>query len=156
MTKTLTIAPVRKTLVVNAALAHAFDVFTSRLDSWWPKSHNLGNSPLVKSLIEPKLGGRWYTTHEDGSECVIGHIRVLDPPHRLVFSWEVNSDWKCDASVASEVEVTFVAEDSRRTRVLLEHRNFESLGQVGGEKMRDGVDGGWVGILDQFKNQAEL
>ncbi len=155
MIKTFTIAPVRKTLVVNATQAHAFDVFTNRLDSWWPKGHSIGALPVKQSFIEPRKGGRWYTTHDDGSECVVGHMKVWEPPHRIVFSWEISADWKPDPSVASEVEITFVARDARTTRIELEHRNFEALGEEGGEKMRGGVEGGWSSLLEIFRKQAE-
>ena len=155
MNKTFTIAPVRKSLVIMATQAHAFDVFTSRLDSWWPKGHGIGASPLKQSFIEPRKGGRWYTTHEDGSEVVVGHMLAWEPPHRIVFSWGVSADWKPDLTVASEVEITFVAESSNTTRVQLEHRKFESLGREGGEKMRGSVDGGWPGLLELFKKKAE-
>ena len=156
MTKTIAIAPVTKTLTVNAAQAHAFDVFTGGIDRWWPKSHGIGATPVVKSVIEPRAGGRWYTVHQDGSEVVVGHMRIWEPPHRVVFSWEVNASWKPDPSVASEVEVIFVAESANVTRVSLEHRNFEALGQEGGAKMRGDVNGGWPGLLEMFKAQAEL
>ena len=62
--KTIAIAPVTKTLVVAASQQHAFDVFTAGIDRWWPKGHNLGGSPPLKSVIEPRAGGRWYTVHE--------------------------------------------------------------------------------------------
>lgn len=156
MIKTFTIAPVRKTLVVNATQAHAFDVFTNRLDSWWPKGHSIGALPVKQSFIEPRKGGRWYTTHDDGSECVVGHMKVWEPPHRIVFSWEISADWKPDPTVASEVEIIFVAQDARTTRVELEHRNFEALGEKGGEKVRGGVEGGWSGLLEIFRKQAEV
>ena len=155
MTKMIAIAPVTKTLTVNAAQAHAFDVFTGGIDRWWPRSHGIGNSPVVRSVIEPRAGGRWYTVHQDGSEVVVGHMRIWEPPHRVVFSWEVNSSWKPDASVASEVEVTFMAEGANVTRVSLEHRNFEALGKEGGEKMRGDVNGGWPGLLELFKSESE-
>ena len=156
MTKTIAIAPVTKTLTVNAAQAHAFDVFTGGIDRWWPKSHGIGATPVVKSVIEPRAGGRWYTVHQDGSEVVVGHMRIWEPPHRVVLSWEVNASWKPDPSVASEVEVIFVAESANVTRVSLEHRNFEALGQEGGANMRGDVNGGWPGLLEMFKAQAEL
>lgn len=155
MTKTFAIAPVRKTLLVKATQAHTFDVFTNRLDSWWPKGHGIGSTPLKQSFIEPRKGGRWYTTHEDGSEIVVGHMKVWEPPHRIVFSWEISTSWKPDPSVASEVEIIFTTEDPHTTRVQLEHRNFEALGQEDGAKMRGSVDGGWPGLLELFKKQAE-
>ncbi len=154
-TTTISIGPVKKTVTVNAPQARAFEIFTSGIDRWWPKVHHLGATPLVKSIIEPRLGGRWYSQHEDGSETITGHMRVWEPPSRLVFSWEINSDWKPDSTIASEVEVNFIAESANVTRVELEHRNFEALGAEGGEKMRSSVNGGWPGILELFKAEAE-
>ena len=154
-TSTFTIAPVRKTIVVNATQATCFDVFTRGIDRWWPKSHNLGATPLTESIIEPRQGGRWYSVHEDGSETVTGIMKVWEPPSRVVFSWDINADWKPDTTVGSEVEVRFIAEGPSRTRVELEHRAFEAMGQTGGEKMRAAVDGGWTGIMDLFKAAAE-
>jgi uncharacterized protein YndB with AHSA1/START domain len=155
MTKTITIAPVMKTLTVRAAQAHAFTVFTSGIDRWWPKGHQLGKTPIVKTIIEPRQGGRWYTIHEDGEEITVGRMLVWDAPNRIVFTWEINSEWKPDAKVASEVEVRFTAEGSNATRVALEHRKFEVLGAAGGEKMRSDVNGGWTGILELFRKDAE-
>ncbi|HXC56754.1 MAG TPA: SRPBCC family protein [Rhizomicrobium sp.] len=155
MSRTIEIAPLRKTLVVAAAQAHAFDVFTNGIDRWFPRSHSIGASPLLRSVVESRLGGRWYSVHEDGSEAVIGVMKVWEPPHRIVFSWEINAQWKADAGVASEVEVTFTAEGPSSTRVALEHRGFEALGAEGGAKMRGDVDRGWPLILDLFKQAAE-
>ena len=157
MTKTITIAPVVKTITVQASQARAFEVFTAGIDRWWPKTHHTGAAPLQRSVIEPRVGGRWYTVHEDGSENVTGLVKVWEPPSRIVHSWDINAMWKPDAAVGSEVEVRFVAEGPNRTRVELEHRNFERMGQEGGQKMRDAVgsEGGWTGILTLFKTEAE-
>lgn len=154
-TATFTIAPVRKSITVNAAQARAFDVFTSGINRWWPKAHSIGETPLKKSVIEPRKGGRWYSVHENGSEAVIGLMKVWEPPSRIVFSWDINSDWKADTTVGSEVEVRFIAEGPERTRVELEHRKFEAMGEAGGTQMRNQVDGGWPGLMEMFKAAVE-
>ena len=156
MSTTIQIAPVRKSVVVDATPAEAFDTFTAGIDRWWPKSHGIGAAPLVESVIEPRVGGRWYTKHADGSEAVVGHVSVWQPGERFVVSWEISADWKPDARVAlaSEVEVRFTAEAAARTRVDLEHRNFERMGQQPGEKMRNGVDNGWPAILALYANDC--
>lgn len=155
MTPTISIAPVRKSVRVKAPREKAFEVFTDGVDRWWPKSHSIGTSALKQVIIEPFKGGRWYGKHEDGSEGVNGHVLAWEPPGRVVFSWEINSQWKADSTVTSEVEVLFVAEGPSTTRVELEHRKFEALGLEGGEKMRKDVDGGWTGILDLFRQSVE-
>jgi uncharacterized protein YndB with AHSA1/START domain len=152
LNRTISIAPLRKSVIVQASPQHAFDVFTAGIDRWWPKTHGIGATPVVQSIIEPFEGGRWYTKCEDGSDVVVGHVRVWEPGTRFVVGWEISADWKPDARVefASEVEVRFFPEGAGRTRVELEHRNFERMGAEAGEKMRGAVDGGWPALLEMF------
>jgi hypothetical protein len=72
----------------------------------------------------------------------------------VVLSWEINADWQYDASMTSEVEVTFRAE-GKGTRVELEHRNFEGFGSKGPE-VRASIDspGGWTGIMAEFAKRV--
>lgn len=156
MSATISIAPVRKSLLVRATPEKAFAVFTDGINRWWPKSHGIGASPIKESIIEPFVGGRWYTPCEDGTEAVVGHVHVWEPAKRLVISWEISAEWKPDARVqfASEVEVRFIADGAGGTRIELEHRNFERMGAAAGEKMRSGVDGGWPALLELFAKEA--
>jgi hypothetical protein len=55
------IAPVRKSIVVQATAKRAFEVFTAGIDRWWPKTHGIGAGPVIESVIEPFVGGRWYS-----------------------------------------------------------------------------------------------
>jgi len=156
LNKTITIAPVRKSIVVQASPELAFDVFTAGIDRWWPKSHGIGSAPLCESIIEPRVGGRWLSRHTDGSEAVVGHVKTWQPGECFIVSWEINAQWKPDsrASFASEVEVRFEADGCGRTRVSLEHRNFERMGAEPGQLMRDGVDRGWPGLLELFASSV--
>jgi uncharacterized protein YndB with AHSA1/START domain len=155
MTRTITIAPVRKSIRVKANQAHAFEVFTSGLGRWWPRNHSIGTAPVKTVVMETRLGGRWYELGEDGSQTNVGKILLWEPPHRFVVSWDINSNWKPDVTVSSEVEVRFVADGSDATRVELEHRKFEQMGAEAGEKLRRDVDGGWPGMLEHFRAEAE-
>jgi uncharacterized protein YndB with AHSA1/START domain len=151
----ISIAPVRKSVRVNASQAHAFEVFTAGLGSWWPGKASIGKPPRKTSVLETRLGGRWYELSEDGSEADVGKVLVWEPPHRFIVSWDINSNWKPDTMVSSEVEVRFIADGSQSTVVELEHRKFEQMGAEAGASMRRDVDGGWPGILDEFKKAAE-
>jgi uncharacterized protein YndB with AHSA1/START domain len=155
MTATITIAPVRKSIRVNASQAHAFEVFTSGIGRWWPRQKSIGKTAMKMAVMEPHLGGRWYELAEDGSQADVGKILVWEPPQRFVVSWDINSQWKPDATVSSEVEVRFLADGPNATRVELEHRKFEQLGAQAGASMRKDVDGGWPGMLEHFKKEAE-
>ncbi len=155
MNKTVTIAPVRKSVHVKASQAHAFEVFTAGLDRWWPRRASIGSAPMKAMLIEPRLGGRWYEVGEDGSQATVGKILLWDPPNRFIVSWDINSHWKPDTTVGSEVEVRFTAQGADATLVELEHRKFEQMGAEAGASLRSDVDGGWPGILEGFRATAE-
>jgi uncharacterized protein YndB with AHSA1/START domain len=154
-TNAIAMAPVKKSIRVNAGQAHAFEVFTAGLDRWWPRKASIGTAPLKANVLEPRPGGRWYQLGEDGSRADVGKILVWEPPRRFVMSWDIDSNWKPDTNVSSEVEVRFIAEGPNVTRVELEHRKFEQMGAEAGQKMRKDVDGGWPGLLEQFKQAAE-
>ena len=143
---------VRKTLNVNVPIERAFAVFTEKMDAWWPATHHIAKQAFTEIVIEQRAGGRWFERAADGTECDWGRVVTWEPPHRVVFSWHLQGDWKFDPNPerASEVEVRFFAEGSG-TRVELEHRNLERHG-AGWEQVRTGVDspGGWSAILEQF------
>src|SRR5215471_10269315 len=128
----ISIAPVRKTIHVKASAAHAFEVFTAGLGRWWPSNHGIGKKPIKTVAIEAHLDGRWYELSEDGTRTDVGRIIVWEPPQRFVMTWDINSEWKPDTSVSSEVEVKFIPDGADATRVELEHRKFERLGAEGG------------------------
>ena len=149
--QTIAIAPVRKTLHVKAGAAHAFEVFTAGLGRWWPANHGIGKKPIKTVAIETRHGGRWYELSEDGTRTDVGRIIVWEPPQRFVMTWDINSEWKPDTTIGSEVEVRFIAEGANATRVELEHRKFEQMGAEAGAKMRKDVDGGWPKMLEHYQ-----
>lgn len=152
------IVPVTVSLVVEADRKLAFDVFTAELDSWWPRSHHIGSSPMLRSVMEPGVGGRCYSVHEDGSSVQWGKVLAWEPPRRFVMAWQVTPQWKFepDETRCSEVEVTFTPQDDGRTLVALEHRHFERHGEgAAGMRAQVGGDGGWNGLLRLFKASAE-
>lgn len=152
----ITPAPVRKSIVVNANAARAFDVFANNIASWWPKSHTILKVALKETIIEPFVKGRWYDVGEDGSECDTGYVIAWEPPHRLVLAWQLDGNWHYDPELVTEVEIKFIAEGERKTRVELEHRHIERMGATA-EAGRAAVDSpnGWSAILDLFRQAAE-
>ncbi len=144
---------VRREIIVNAPIEKAFTVFTDRFGEIKPPEHNLLQVPLAETVFEPKVGGNIIDRGTDGSECRWARILAYDPPHRVVFSWDIGPTWEIetDPERTSEVEVTFTAETAGRTRVALEHRHLDRHGP-GWESLRDGVnhDEGWPLYLDRF------
>jgi uncharacterized protein YndB with AHSA1/START domain len=152
-----TVAPVRKSITVQATIEHAFRVFTEEFDSWWPRSHHIGKSPMKRAIVEGKPGGRCYSEQVDGTECDWGRVLVWEPPHRFVMAWQIDGQWQFEPDLAksSEVEVRFTREAEGSTRVDLEHRHFERHG-ADAPAIRTAVDsqGGWGGLLDLFAARA--
>jgi len=138
---------------VQAPPARAFEVFTTRFADWWNPDHHIIEAPLAEMVFEPRVGGHIFDRGTDGSECRWATILAYEPPHRLVFSWNIGLDWKLETNPerASEVEVRFTAEGPERTLVELEHRNIDRHGD-GWQAMRDAVGspGGWPRGLERF------
>ena len=150
--------PVRKSITVRARVDEAFRVFTDGFDSWWPRTHHIGKSPMKQAIIEGRLGGRCYTTQEDGSDCDWGTVLAWEPPSRFVIAWQITADWQYqpDLAQSSEVEVRFTPAGQDSTRVDLVHRHLERHG-ASGPTVRTSVDspGGWTGILAVYAGVFE-
>jgi uncharacterized protein YndB with AHSA1/START domain len=146
-------AVVRRQVMVDAPIEKAFSVFTDRFGDFKPAEHNMLAVPIAETVFEPKVGGHIFDRGTDGSECRWARILAYDPPHRVVFSWDIGPTWQVEADpeLTSEVEVTFTAEAADRTRVDLEHRYIDRHGP-GWESVRDGVahDQGWPLYLDRY------
>jgi uncharacterized protein YndB with AHSA1/START domain len=144
---------VHREVVVATTPQKAFAVFTERFDAIKPREHNLLAVPIVETVMEPRVGGRILDRGEDGTECAWARVLVFDPPHRVVFTWDISPTWQLqsDPDEASEVEVRFVAEGPHHTRVVLEHRHLDRHGS-GWESVRDGVadEQGWPLYLVRF------
>jgi len=155
MTRTIAIAPVRKTITVEAPQARAFEVFTTQMTRWWPATHTILKVTPRAHIVEPRVGGRWYSVGIDDSECDTGKVLVWEPPSRLVLAWQLGAEWQYDPNLITEVEVRFIAETPARTRVELEHRHIERMGEKA-EAVASAVSspGGWSAILESFKAAA--
>jgi uncharacterized protein YndB with AHSA1/START domain len=155
MSATIIPAAINKTLVVRASQARAFKVFTGSIDRWWPKTHHIGASPLMKVVIEPCVGGRWYGLHEDGSESPWGDVLAWEPPTRLMLAWRITGEWRYDPNLLTTIEVRFLHVNGQETRVELQHRDLERLGDSDTAiKTRDSMGGGWGHILECYQQLA--
>jgi uncharacterized protein YndB with AHSA1/START domain len=138
---------------VDAPAEHCFRVFTEGIGSWWDPDHHLLDSELVSMTFEPWVGGNIVDQYADGRECRWARVLTYDPPRRVVFSWDITTDWEVetDPDRTSEVEVTFTAVGPDRTHVVLVHRNLDRHGESW-QSMRDGVSRGWS--LDRYAEVA--
>jgi uncharacterized protein YndB with AHSA1/START domain len=147
-----TLAPVVRRTVVHCGIEHAWHVFTDEIGAWWPVGlgHAVGSADQVASVsIEPQLGGRVREHWHDGTEHVWAEVMAWEPPERLVLGWHPGSE-----GPATEVEVRFVEERGGFTRVVLEHRGWEVLGESA-SATRHAYEEGWLPVLNVFKGRAD-
>jgi uncharacterized protein YndB with AHSA1/START domain len=153
MSSQATETSVRQAIVVDAPIDRAFSVFTDGIGEWFPSEYNLLEVDIAERVFEPRVGGHVFDRGTDGSECHWARVLAYEPPDRVVFSWDISTQWQVetDPDKTSEVEVRFTAESPDRTRVELEHRNLDRHGD-GWEGIRESVDGegGWPGCLRRF------
>jgi uncharacterized protein YndB with AHSA1/START domain len=143
------IAPVVKSLELNAPREKAFRHFTDGIGGWWPlHEHSLSKSEAQTVVIEAKRGGRIYEIEKSGREREWGRVLECRPPERLVFSWILESPDK-----ATEIEVKFDDIGGGRSRVTLVHRGWENRSD--GAEWRGYYNQGWDGVLASFALGAE-
>jgi uncharacterized protein YndB with AHSA1/START domain len=150
MTERLADRVVQKAITVRCPAADAFELFTGGIHTWWPLStHSLGKERAARAVVEGRVGGRVYEVWHDGTERPWGTVSAWEPPTRIVLSWFVGSE----PDAATEVEVRFLAESDAVTRVELEHRGWQALGEAA-EESAASYESGWDFVLGEFTSRA--
>jgi len=139
------IEPIRLAFDVECPADYAFEVWTARIDTWWPTDHTASGDAATQVVLEGRTGGRIFERTPSGAEHDWGEVTVWEPPTRLGYLWHLRRD-RADAT---EVEIRFLPSGADATRVEIEHRGWERLG-AGGEEQRDRNHGGWATLLPQF------
>jgi hypothetical protein len=138
MSTTEALATIHKTITVDAPLETAFETFTRRMGSWWPRgSHSLFEERET-IVFEERIGGRVYERSTGGEEGDWADVVAWEPPTRFVLRWRVNPKRS-----PTEVEVRFTPENGG-TRVELEHRGWDDA------EGRANYDTGWDFVLARF------
>jgi uncharacterized protein YndB with AHSA1/START domain len=129
---------------VAASAERTFQVFTDGIGTWWDPTHHILDGELAEMVFEPRVGGHIIDRATDGTECRWGRVLAYEPPHRVVFSWDITTDWRIETDPAktSEIEVTFTPTGPSTTHVVLTHRHLDRHGK-NWRAMRDAVGSGW-------------
>ena len=156
MTTQQTISPVRVSVSVGLDQQRCFEVFTDEMTSWWPEGHHIGAAPIEKVIVEPFVGGRWYTRHTDGAETDTGTVTAWDPPNGFTVTWQIGADWAFHDDLVTTIEVRFTPTEDGRTLVELEHRDLEAYGEAAAQ-MQETFEGpdAWGGMLRTYAAVAE-
>jgi uncharacterized protein YndB with AHSA1/START domain len=134
----------RKTITVKRPPDRVFALFTDEIASWWPvETHSVSLAADAVVALEPRVGGRIYERTPDGAVHRWGTVTTWEPGRRIVFSWHPGRD----ETSAQEVELRFLP-DAGGTRVELEHRGWERLGDEAAA-MRESYRTGWELVLGE-------
>lgn len=131
---------------VGVPPAHAFDVWTQRCATWWPRSHTMSGDPSAITF-EPRPGGR-IVEHAPGGDHDWGEVLAWEPPERLRCLWHPFFD----RSEATEVDITFRAVEAG-TAVRIEQRGWEQLGDAGPPRQARTKEA-WGVVADAFVRAA--
>jgi uncharacterized protein YndB with AHSA1/START domain len=143
-------------ITVDVPVQHAFATFTERFDEIKPRKQNLLAVPIERTVLEPRVGGTIYDVGTDGTSCTWARVLAYEPPHRLVFSWDLSPTFQVetDPDRCSEVEVTFVPVGPEETHVRLEHRHLDRHGEGWEGLTYLGTGDGWPLWLSRFREMV--
>ncbi len=139
-------APLTLSFDVACSVEHAFEVWTSEIGSWWPSDHTVTGRGDLDVVLQSGVGGRIYERTPDGVEHDWGEVTVWEPPTQVSYLWHLRRD-RADAT---EVEIRFLAQGDGATRVQIEHRGWERLGEVGAERREQNL-AGWQTLLPHYQ-----
>jgi uncharacterized protein YndB with AHSA1/START domain len=124
--------------MIRASPERLFEAWTKpdQLQQWWgPESVT-----CIAAEVDLRVGGRYRIANQfpDGSVVwIIGEFQVIEPPHRLTYTWQIE-----ESSEPSElVTVRFERHDSA-TEVIVTHTRIRD------RATRDRHEKGWLGCLD--------
>lgn len=115
-------------LRVRASVERAFTAFTEHIGQWWRPNVLFQFTPgrTGAMVFETGPAGRLVERYDDGTEFVIGDVRVWEPPRRLVVGWR-HAGFAADQDTELHVRFDEVAGDDVQTRVTVEHFGWERV-----------------------------
>lgn len=139
------VAPIRRSVSVSWNQEAAFERFTAKFATWWPRRElSIGGGRVKAVVFECRVGGRIYEEHYDGTRFLWGTVTEMDPPRRVAFTYH-SSRAESDAQT---VEVSFVPEGTG-TRVELVSTGWEKL-SGDARKAYGGFKMAWKAALDGY------
>jgi len=127
---------VRRT--IRATAEQLFEAWTQpdHLKNWWGP----GNVKCVDAAVDLRVGGAYRIGNQfpDGKVLwIAGEFELVDPPHKIVYTWRVETE----SQEFERVTVQFEPRDGA-TEVIVVHERIPDTAR------RDSHEGGWQGCLD--------
>jgi uncharacterized protein YndB with AHSA1/START domain len=123
---------------IRAKAARVFGAWTQpeQLRAWW------GPRPVTcaDAEVDLRVGGRYRIVNAlpDGSRVTIdGEFRVVDAPHKLVYTWRID-----DGTVGASLVTVRFEPFGDETEVIVVHEDIST------EAVRESHESGWRGCLN--------
>ncbi len=142
----MTVAPIRREILVAAPADRAFELFTGRIGDWWPLARFgvFGDGTVAFEGSTP--GNREIVERSGDRVSVWAQVTEWNPPGALGFTWHPGTD----PARATSVRVTFSAE-GEQTLVTVEHSGWDVLADPELAAAAANEYGqGWPGVLAGF------
>jgi len=138
--------PIVKTIDVPCDAATAFDVFVTKIGTWWPLDGHAASAAHGKAAldvtIEPRVGGAVYETMFDGNRDAWGEVLEYEPGVTFAMTWHPGNN----KSAPTRVSVRFEALSGSATRVTLTHAGWDAWGEEA-DAMRGNYNAGWAFVF---------
>ena len=130
---------VRVTRTLKASPEQVFDAWTDadRLQQWLCPDPGF----VAEATCDPVVGGRYRIVKifDSGADEVTGEYLVVDPPHRLVFTWAADTT----RNHTTQVTVT-LRPDGDATEMTILHERLPT------QPIHDGARLAWTSICDRL------
>jgi uncharacterized protein YndB with AHSA1/START domain/uncharacterized protein YciI len=137
----VTLAPIRRAVIVAAPVETAFAVFTDDFGDWWPLDQH---SALEAGGTVAMTDGEIVEVSASGQQAHWGSVLVWEPPHRVAFSWHPGHP---PSDRNSQVDVRFTDLDGQ-TLVVLEHSGWEVFDDPASARNEYGR--GWPQVIARY------
>lgn len=132
-----------RTIVLDCGIGHAFDVFTDKVDLWWPRGHRRHREGTLRLTGEALID-----RSPDGVEWTMATIAEIDPPSLLRLDWYPGSP-----GAPTSVEIRFVG-DENRTEIVVTHRPLAESASIWPLRVAL-FEAGWNAVLSAVSSHIE-
>lgn len=134
---------VRKTIRATAERLFAAWTISEQLKQWWGPQ----GVKCVEAEVDLRHGGRYRIANQlpDGKILwIAGEFEVIEPPHKLVYTWRIEPETKISERVTVQFEPR-----GEHTEVIVTHERISS------EELREMHQQGWRGCLEGLAKFVE-
>ena len=135
-----------KSLFLPLAPAAAFDLFTTRINAWWPPDRRHTRDPLSEIFL--LQDGRFFERTSEGRDVELGFVRSWQKPKLILLDFFIATSLE----EPTEVEITFIAEQ-QGTRLTVTHRPKPESAHLWAERAPR-YEASWGIVLAAFDRAA--